>query len=203
MAVALVMFVGVFIFAFDMEKYNVPPQEMKAPFGDVGKAAGQFADTASTRGGLETQNFSGREIGYRLTEIVAETLSFDKGNYVYNLGAMEKYFTQTGYAQYKQFLTGSQFQQTLETQNLQSGAYVQQEPLELTSGAIGGAYKWLFEVPVTISFIPKDSESYRDGAVQPQNRDMILRVQFTRVRDEKDPEAVKIELWQVLPPRRS
>lgn len=202
MVMALVLFVGVFIFAFDMEKYNVPPEGMKAPFGNVGKAVGKFADTTSTRGGLEMQNYSGREIGYRLTEVVAETLSFDKGNYVYNLGAMEKYFTPEGYAQYKQFLNGSQFQQTLQTQNLQSGAFVQQEPLELTSGAVNGVYKWLFEVPVTISFIPKDSETYRDGAVQPQNRNILLRVQFTRVQDANDPEAVKIETWQALPPRR-
>ncbi len=201
MIAALIMFIGVFVFAFDLEKYNVPPEGMVAPFGDVGTATGGYAAQSKKVNDLSVQNYASRDIAFMLTEIVAEALSFDKSNFVYNSGQMEQHFTPAGYGQYKQFLTDTQFQQTIDASNLQSGAYVEQEPLELSSGVYGGSYKWLFEVPVTISFIPKDAETYRGAEDQAQNRRFLLRVQFTRVKDS-DPNAVKIEIWQILPPRK-
>lgn len=201
MVAALLMFVGVFVFAFHLERYNLPPEGMKAPFGSSGHAEGTLAAQEPTGTDLSIQNFSGREIAFRLTEIVAEALSFDKSNFVYNSGQMQQYFTPAGFQQYQQFLTSTSFEPTLRQSDLQSGAFTEQEPLELSSGVYGGTYKWLFEVPVTISFIPRQMETYRSDT-PPQNRRVLLRAQFTRVKDAADPNAVKIEIWQILPPRK-
>lgn len=200
-AAAAVLFVGVFIYAFNLEMSNTPPEGYRAPFANSNGKPVLDKNAVPEGIDLTIQHLSGREVGMRLTEIVAESLSFNRGDFVYNSGVMEKYFTPTAYAQYTQFLANSAFRQTLEERNLQSGAFVEQEPLELTSGVFNGAYKWLFEVPVTISFIPKDAESYRDENLVPINRRILLRAQFTRVDDAKDPDAVRIEIWEVLPPR--
>lgn len=201
MAAALILFVGVFVFALHLEKYNVPPDGMKAPFGVSGHAEGSLAAQEPTGTDLGVQNFSGREISFRLTEIVAEALSFDKSNFAYNSTQMEQYFTPAGYEQYKQFLTSTAFDTTLQQNDLRSGAFIEQEPLELSSGVFGGTYKWLFEVPVTISFMPRQMESYRSDTLA-QNRRVLLRAQFTRVKDADDQNAVKIEIWQIMPPRK-
>lgn len=202
MVVTLLLFVGVFVFAFDLDKYNVPPPDLRAPFKDLGQAPIVEGTPDAAKNPLSVQTYSSREVADLLTQILAETLSFDKGNFVYNSAEMEKYFTPEGFAQYQDFLKSTNFQDTLTAQDLQSGAYVEQAPLELSSGVYGGVYKWLFEVPVTISFIPKDAQTYRENATQPVNRRVLLHTQFTRVQDS-DPNALKIEVWQILPPRKA
>jgi hypothetical protein len=203
---AFASFAALFFFAVVLEKHTNKVLDAERPLAEsFGKPVlkGQAA-TASSKTNVSIQHLSGREVGRRLNEIVADVFSFNRGDYAYNTSQVEKYFTPEGYAQYQQFLSNSSFQETLQQQNLQSAAFAEQEPLELSSGVYNGAYKWLFEVPVTISFIPKDTQTYRDNPVQPQNRRVTLRVQFTRVNnDPQDPEAVKIEIWQILPARKA
>lgn len=200
---ALIMFIGVFVYAVDMDKYNVPPPDMQAPFKDSSAAAVFPGSPETDKNPLSVQNYSSREVSQRLTEIVAETLSFDKSNFIYNSGAMQKYFTPGGYKQYTDFISTAALQNTLTAQDLQSGAYAEQNPLELSSGVYNGVYKWLFEVPVTISFIPRDAETYRENATQAVNRRVLLHAQFTRVKDAADPNAIRLEIWQILPPRKT
>ena len=138
----------------------------------------------------------------RLTEVIAEALSFDKDNYNSVTTGMRKHFTEEGYSQYVQFLTNSAFETTLAQQDLRAGAYVDGVPIELGRGVYGDAFKWVFEVPVTVSFIPRNSETYDNAQTKPENRSFTLRAQFARVNDPKDPNAIKIELWQALPPRK-
>lgn len=197
---AFLCFIGVFVYALQTETNSHPPEGMRAPFADSSAKPILPGVDGSHKGELAIQNLSGREVGFRFSEIVAEALSFNKSNFVYNSGAMEKYFTPEGYKQYRTFLESSGLKSTLDQRDLQSGVIFEGNPLELASGSYSGVYKWVFEVPITLSFVPRDIESYR-GNVQPQNRRFTLRAQFARVKDPQDPEAVRIEIWQVLPPR--
>lgn len=203
---AVLAFLGVFVFAVQLEKGNVAPSDMTggfetsdySPFG-----AAEDAD-ASAKGQLSIQNLSTRDVSRLLSVAVTEALSFDRTNFTANVRAMQKYFTPEGYTQYTAFLESTGLQQALTAQNLRSGALVDHEPLERSHGVYGDTFKWLFEVPVTLSFMPADADSYQGSAgATAQNRKFILRAQFTRVKDANDPDAVKIEIWQILPPRRT
>jgi hypothetical protein len=201
MLIALALFVGVFLYAIEIDKHNRPPEGLHLPAGVAGgkpvlKGAG------AARNPLAAQHMTSGEMARMLSDIVAESLSFTKSTFTYNSLQAEKYFTPAGYAQYKEFLTKAGFEGALASGELQSAAYAEQEALEITRGVFGGVFKWLFEVPVTISFIPVNADTYRDGGIKPENRRILLRVQFTRVEDANDPQAVKIEGWQVLPPRK-
>ena len=205
---AVLAFAGVFVFAVRMEKDNVPPPgltmtgDFKAaeysPFGAAADADG------AAKNPLSIQNLSTRDIAQLFTVIVTETLSFDAAGLSANQAEVQKYFTPGGYAQYTAFLESTGLKQSLAAQNLRAGALVDQEPVELSHGVYGDTYKWLFEVPVTMSFMPASAKTY-EGNTAPlaQNRKFVLRAQFTRVKDAADPDAVKIEIWQILPPRRS
>ncbi|PZO86720.1 MAG: hypothetical protein DI626_05760 [Micavibrio aeruginosavorus] len=195
---AVLSFIGVFVYAVHMEQYNVPPPNLRADFQRDSSRAMAAGKAASH---IEVQHLSGREVAMQLNDIVAESLTFSRDSFPSTTKSVQKYFTPGGYAQYMQFIESTGFQKTLADQDLQSGAYVELDPLELSSGVYSGAYKWLFEVPVTISFVPRATQSYRDPQTGTQNRRFTLRAQFTRVNDPQDPEAVKIEIWQVLPPR--
>lgn len=200
MLLAFFAFIGVFFFAAWLETDNVPPEGMRMPV----EAAAAFGkpSIAAHENALAVQNLSVRDLAKTLSDVVAETLSFDKSNFAYNAGAMRKYFTREGYAQYRQFLTSAGFEKSLMEQNMRASAYAEEDPRELSSGLYNGAYKWFFEVPVTISFTPGNAQDAGESVSQAQNKRMTLRVQWTRVKDAEDPNAVKIEIWQVLPPRR-
>lgn len=201
MLVALALFVGVFLYAVEIDKNNHAPEGLRIPAGVAGGKP-MLKGSGAVENPLAAQHMTSNELALSLSDIVAESMSFTKSTFVYNSLQAEKYFTPAGYAQYKEFLSKSGFEGALASGELQSAAYVEQEALEITRGVFGGVFKWMFEVPVTISFIPVNADTYRDGAIKPENRRILLRVQFTRVKDVNDPQAVKIEVWQVLPPRK-
>jgi len=194
---AIVLFVGVFIFALTTESANPPPKDVKSQFqNSLGKAI-----STPNKTDLSVQHMSGREIGDKLTNIIAEALSFTPSNYQTNVSAMAKYFTPGAYQQYKDYLDQSQFGQNLSAQGLRSGAFVEQEPLEINAVVQNGVFKWLFDVPVTVSFVPVSTNDYRGSQTTTQNQRFTLQAQFTRVDDPNDPNAVRIEIWKMLPPR--
>ncbi len=196
-ALAVVAFLGVFVVAVQLDKHNRPPKDLRLASLADGKAV--IVDDNTNP--LSVQNLSAHELSERLSNIVAETLSFTASDFASGSRAAEKYFTPSGYQQYVEFLTSAEFERSLRDQNLKSGAYVEEPPVELTHGVYEGVYKWVFEVPVTVSFIDTRADTYRDGEIKPVNRRFILRAQFARVKEGTDPNAVKIELWQILPTR--
>lgn len=200
MLCALFGFVGIFFYAVELEGRNVPPANMHMPDGaKLGRPSAM--KNGQLEGNLSIQHLSSREVSTIFSDIIAETLSFNKDNFTTGAARMQKYFTPEGYKQYADFLGSSGLRETLESQDLESGAYIEQNPMELAKGVYDGAYKWVFEVPVTISFRPRDSETYRDDQTKAQNRRFMLRVQFARVKDTQNPDIIKIENWQVLPAR--
>jgi hypothetical protein len=199
MLAAFIAFCGVFYYAVQTEKRVKDPENMRLPAGiEFGKATvgGDAQNNA-----LAIQHLGSREAAMELSEIVAEVMTFNKNSFRGVMVNSKKYFTDEGYKQYSQFLINSNFETMLSGQDLQTGIYMDGNPVELGRGVYGGVFKWFFEMPVTISLIPRESETYRNEETKPQNRSFILRVQYARVNDPQDPNAVKIELWQVLPPR--
>lgn len=200
MLIAFLLFIGVFFYAVQVEKNNKPPEEMRLPAAaSFGRAAVDGKSAAANS--LTIQHMASQEVSMLLTEIIAQSLTFNRGNYTANITGVKKFFTDAGYEQYIQFLKNSSFQPTLDANDLQAGAYVDGQPVELARGVYGGVFKWVFETPVTISLIPRTAATYENGRTTPQNRNFTLRAQMARVNDPQDPNAVKIELWQVLPPR--
>lgn len=195
---ALIGFVGVFIYALQIEQNNRPPENLMLPNGIAvtGKPAIQEEGGNSY---LAIQNYSSQEASQMMLDMIAESLSFTGATYARTVASVEPYYTAAGYRQYKEFLDKSGFAQTLSQQNLQSGAYVHGAPLEINRGVFNGTFKWVFEVPVTISFVPTSFNTYRGDEVRAQNRKIVLRVQLTRVADPQNPDALRIEIWQAKP----
>lgn len=193
MAVATA-FIGIFVYAIILEGNLKSNAVTEPPFkANMGKAVvtGTLKDA-----NLTVQHMSTTEVSTVLTQIIAESLSLNANNYDSVVAAQQKYFTPAAYQQYLAFLTQTNMKQTLTEQNLQSGAFPEQDPLELNSGVFGTAYKWLLEAPVTMSFVKRGTQGYENTAITSQNRRFVLRTQFTRVKDA-DPNAIKIEIWQV------
>lgn len=192
---ALAGFILVFVYALHIEQKNTGPAELVFPGGQdaTGRPSIQAQENA---GGLAVQNFSADEMSVLISALVGETLSFPSSNMASVTDRARAYFTPDGFRQYQSFLSSSGLQSTISAGRFKAAAFVETSPLEVTRGAYGGRFKWVFDVPATISF------SNPDGSIA-ENRKLTLRLQFSRVPDPQDPEAVKVEIWQVLPGRRT
>lgn len=216
-AVAVILLVGLFFYAKAVEKNDPAPTDVKMQFHDsLGKprqdasgqislkpsiAPGQAVSPQLAQADLSIKHMSSLEVAELLEIMLAECLSFSPSNFDKNSRLVQSYFTPQGYQQYTAYLEKTNFGGVIKSRNLQSGAYTERPPLEINSLVQNGVYKWLFEVPVTLSFIPVNSETYRGGATTAQNQRFTLRVQLTRVKDDKNPNKISIEIWQMMPPR--
>lgn len=195
---ALLGFLGVFLYAYSIEDNNPPPPDVRAQFED---SLGEPSIAEEHAGPLTQQHLSEREVADYLNEIIAESLSFTPQNYQATIRTVARHFTPSAYKQYQSYLEKVGFERLLR-QGYKSGAFLERPPLKLNALVHNGAYKWLFEVPVTVTFLPAGANTYDGGAAaKPQNQRFTLRAQFTRVEDRNDPARIQIEIWDVLPPR--
>ncbi len=196
---AAVLFAGLFFFASIVDRNDPPPADVRTQFQN--SLGNPLSKTSAGTADLSIKHMSSQEVSNLLEIILAECLSFNPSDFDQNSRLVQNYFTAQGYEQYKAYLSQSKFGEIVKGQNLQSGAYADRPPLEINSLVQNGAYKWLFEVPVTISFIPVRAQTYNGGATTAQNQRFTLRVQFTRVNEPANPGKIRIEIWQILAPR--
>ncbi len=192
---AVLLFLGVFFYAFQLTVNDTTGDLRQAPFDY--KMAHEDAATID----LSNPQVTTRQLEMDVAETVADVLSFDSKNYASRTRAAKTNFTEDGYTQYMGYLTSSNITGSLAERDLQCGAYTEGSPLLLNNGVVDGVYKWLFEVPVTLSFIPRVTSYDGNGRVDALNRRILVRVQVTRVYDGANPMALRIESWQVLPAR--
>lgn len=199
---AAVLLVGVFLYGQATRGGEAIPTDVKEQFkGSLGRPE-PLSATSAGDADISLRHMSSQEISDLLEVMIAESLSFNPSNFDRNSGLIQNYFTPHGYQQYKDYLASTKFGETLKAQRLQSGVFAERPPLEINALVQNGVYKWLYEVPITISFIPFNAETYRGGATKPQNQRFTLRVQLTRVKDAQNPNKISMEIWQIQAPRR-
>ncbi|HQX28351.1 MAG TPA: DotI/IcmL family type IV secretion protein, partial [Alphaproteobacteria bacterium] len=134
-----------------------------------------------------------REIGAWLTNSLSEAMTFDKGNHKEMLKADEKYFNETGKVEYLKFLADHNIMKVIESEKFDVRSFVQGQPLLLNEGAVNGVYRWLYEVPMMVSYMERGAKSYKD--LEPVNQQLVLTVQVGRVSGVMDGTAILIERW--------
>jgi len=150
---------------------------------------------------IDKPHRTARELSNWVNIAVAEALSFDASSYGSRLRDVRPYFNEEGYNQYINYLSQARLQESLRQNNLRVSVLAEQMPLLLNDEEVRGVYRWLFQVPVTMSFVPVDLKNYQPET-RPINRRLLVRVQVGRVNLPGDPNAVKIESWEVLANRQ-
>ncbi|MCE7887449.1 MAG: hypothetical protein DYH13_08135 [Alphaproteobacteria bacterium PRO2] len=133
------------------------------------------------------------EISAWLTNSLSEAMTFDQGNYREMLKADEKYFNETGKAEYLKFLTDHNIMKVIESEKFDVRSFVLGQPLLLNEGAVNGVYRWLYEVPMMVSYMERGAKSYKD--LEPVNQQLTLTVQVGRIAGVMDGTAILIERW--------
>jgi hypothetical protein len=83
------------------------------------------------------------------------------------------------------FMEKSNILQTLQANNLLLRVIVDDQPLLLNKGAVDGSYRWLYEMPVTLSFLTPGVKSYENASTR-LNQHVIIRMQVGRVPKKKN-----------------
>lgn len=125
---------------------------------------------------------------------ISDSLSFNAGQLQQEAKKSLEYFTKAGQQQYIDFLKESGIAQQLKSGQLRVNSVAKTEPLLISERTFDGRYRWLFEVPVIISYLDGSSETYENAI--PVNKTTVLTVQVTRsLPAESLHHDVLIELW--------
>ncbi|MCB1532920.1 MAG: DotI/IcmL family type IV secretion protein [Alphaproteobacteria bacterium] len=155
-----------------------PSETLKAPFYDEQQAQQNDAQEQTSAQNYDQPHRLSRDIGKWLTTVLSETLTFDAQDYKTDLAETEQYFDQNGRAKYLAFLEQFKMTRVLESGNFYIRTFVQEEPLLLNEGDVGGYYRWLFEVPVLVSYMDRSLTDYAKGS--PTTQEMTLQIQLVR-----------------------
>lgn len=188
-AFAFLAFLGVFVYAYFTEITIKSPGEI-APFSEKLVMEGTNTIAPEQRSlPLEKAHRTDKELKNWVNTVVSESLSFNTDSLSKVTQDVRSYYTVSGFKQYQDYLTSSGIIDSINKNNYQMGVYAEQPPLLMNGSSIKGVYRWLYQIPITVSFLQNGKNI--------ANRELTLRVQIRRVKLEEDPNAIQIESWTV------
>lgn len=134
------------------------------------------------------------EIAKWLTTAISEVTTFDKGDYRARLDESSKYFTVAGKEQYVKFLNDHNIMKVLESEKYEVRSFVQEDPLFMNEGVVSGTFHWLFQVPITVSYVARGTKDYKN--VEPVNQNVILTIEVGRTTKDMHGAGVLIERFE-------
>ena len=183
------------------EKEVDPTGTLVAPFAEptlkpLSKEERYKAVTDTNNVALDQPHRSDKELGEWLMQAMAQTLSFDATNFNEQLSLLANGFSPAGLEQYKAWAFDSGIMAALEANGLQLNGFVTDMPFLLNQGAIGGRFRWLYEVPVMVSFVPRGTKKNIPGETAQSNR-LLITLQLGRKENSILEHGVQIESWAV------
>lgn len=191
---AFFAFIGVFIYAYFTEVLVELPGETAPFIVEQNMGFSESLAEAQTLP-LDQPHRTDRELKVWITTAVSEALFFDADNYNENKKIAGRYFTASGLKQYEDYLLSSGVLDSLKKNSYRMSVFIEEQPLLMNSLEMQDVYRWLYQLPLTISFIPKDASSLLGNRKDIVNRKLSLRIQLRRVRLPDDPDAIQIESW--------
>ncbi len=169
------------------QEEGAPPPERPADFN-----LGLLRDAANAVP-LESAHRKDEEIAQWLVVAVSDSLAFDPQGAEAQLAENDVYFSEGGKADYLKFLQESEILRAVQSGRYQIRNFVQDDPLMLNKGAVSGRYRWLFEVPVMLSYIDSSATTYEK--VEPVNQILDIKIQVGRVPEKRGENNILIERW--------
>ena len=194
---AFFSFIGVFVYAYYTEITVKLPGEV-APFSEtLSMSPTSLTGMEEQTSPLSKAHRTNRELQSWINTVVSESLFFDYDNYKDVHQSIRPYFSEGGFSQYKKYLETAEVLQSLQQNNFRISVFVESQPLLLNDQVMKDVYRWLYQLPITISYLPRDSNNLLQSSKNMVNRKLTLTVQLRRVRLPDDPNAVQIESWAV------
>ncbi len=185
-----------------------PEDTLQAPFADPGAQTAPAGEalgglygsdkvTGTESGGtLEKPHRNQEQIGEWLVKAVSEMFNFDVNNYDQHLRLLATGMDRQALLDFQTFLQNSNVLKTLQSGEVMIHNFVSETPLLLNKGVIAGRYRWLFEMPVTLTFLPKGEKADYE-TTKPVNQNVIVTMQVMRVPVGQGVDELMIESFAV------
>lgn len=178
-----------------------PTDKMVAPFADPAlkeqaKSNAAPADLPINQIGLDRPHRRSQDLAKWVATATAEILSFNPDSEAAYFQSLSTKMTPAAQAEFRTWLTTSGILAELQTAPLQLSGFVEETPFLLNEGVVAGTYRWLYEVPVMISYLPRGAKSY-EKEQEVNSRRLILTVQAGRDPNATTEDAILIETWSV------
>jgi hypothetical protein len=177
-----------------------PTSTLQAPFADPQPAgplpAGAkpfVAELPVNAIPLEQPHRRNLEISQWLMETLSGSTTYVNANYKPDLEKIQGSFTVEGRQQLTDFLTHIGAIKALDSGQYTVRGFVREVPVTLNEGPVGGYYRWLYEAPITITYLPRDTSTYKNA--KPVNQYFLVTVQVGRTATETNEIGVLVENW--------
>lgn len=135
------------------------------------------------------------EIAEWVMGVSAEAMNFETNDFTAELAGHVGPFNQAGTAQYQVFIRDMNILKIIESERYSVRSHVENTPLLLNEGLIKGRYRWLFSVPVIMTYMDRNVNGYKGKEVPITQRAMV-NVQIGRIDASDDkPDGLQIEQW--------
>ncbi len=188
------------IIEFLFPSLRVPPPNPEetgvAPFANdktVVEEKGRLKDLPYDATPLSTPHLSRDELKEWVMVSASEVMNFQAGNFREDFRQFSDFFDKAGVAQYFKFLQDNNVKKVVDSRRYNVSAYAEDIPLLLNEGVVHDRYRWLYRVPIIVSFVDKDLRDYDENQII--NQRMILTIQVGRIRDESKDSGLQIEQW--------
>ena len=181
-----------------------PSQTLQAPFADPSKTPadpGQAIgvphsyDGQASPSDLSIPHRNHTQVGAWLVRAIAEVMTFDPEPTLLKVhfNRLDTGMNEFAIESFKTFLTTNKILTLLKSRNMRLNSIVNGTPLLLNEGAVEGRYRWLFQVPVTMTYVPIGRNPQSNPDVVHQELTLILQVG----RVTGGVQGKTIETWQV------
>lgn len=183
-----------------------PSQTLIAPFADSsapkvvpGELLMQRLPTNSIP--MDQPHRSAAEMSELLSQAFADAMSFSVSKYDAHLKLLSNGYSPAALSQFDAWMRGSGILDYLKKNNMQMNVSVEEPPFLLNEGAVEGRYRWLFETPVIISFVPEGTKSLK-GQTGIDSRRLLITVQLGRSKNSMLIDQIAFESWSVQENKR-
>ncbi len=188
---------GLIEFFFPMLKAEGPDpaKTLEAPFADKEAIKNDKQPALADNVPLNLPHRSDKQIASWLTGTVADTLTFDKIDPQDDYNEIRKFFDDKGWQQFNDYLVESKVQAVLDSRRYSLRSFVEEPPLLINKGEVSGVYKWLYEVPVMVTYLAAGQTKYDGAKQEPVTQTIIVKLQIARTGNPDDGDGLVIESW--------
>jgi hypothetical protein len=144
---------------------------------------------------LSKPHLVNNDVAEWVMEAAGEVMNFPTNDVQAELEVRKKYFDTNGHKQFHKFLHDKKIIKAIESNSYSVKSYVENVPLLLNEGVVKERYRWLFQVPVVVTYMDRKVDSYKKSKRKLITHRAMVNVQIGRIARENDPIGLQIEQW--------
>ncbi|MCB9990582.1 MAG: DotI/IcmL/TraM family protein [Rhodospirillales bacterium] len=133
-----------------------------------------------------------------VTEKIGKVMTFTLAGYQTHIGDIQDYMNAEAIQEFQGFLDKTQILALMQQRNFEVRTFVADVPRLATSGVAQDRYRWVYDIPVNITFLPVGKDDYEKlSADEFISETLTIRIQIGRVPEGGD-DGIEIETWEAL-----